>query len=499
VIPGAHSTVALIGFMGAGKTTLGRALAIRLGVPFADADDEIARIAGKPIAAIFADSGEAAFRELEARVACDLLAGEGVVALGGGAVAALAVRAALRRESFTILLDVSPDAAWRRARATGHERPLANDPERFAGLHEERRAVYHATADALVDADDVDGEELLLVPLARYGALAELPRLVAGRRAALVADEHVLDVVGAPLADAAVVPVPAGEAAKTPEIARRVWEALAGAGHERGDVVVGFGGGAATDLAGFAAATYLRGVPWIAAPTTLLGMVDAAVGGKTAVDLPAGKNLVGAFHAPEWIVADPAALETLPDHEWRNGFAEVVKTALLAGGRLWEMTTAWPPGRGTADARLELIRRSAAYKARVVARDPTERSLRAALNLGHTIGHAVEAAAAFRGLAHGEAVAVGLLPALWLSARLAGLDPAVEDEARILLARHGLPTAAPGLDAGAVHAALAHDKKRRGGRVRFTLLEAVGRPSVGHEIPDELVAEAVARAIAGSR
>jgi shikimate kinase/3-dehydroquinate synthase len=225
-------------------------------------------------------------------------------------------------------------------------------------------------------------------------------------------------------------------------------------------------------------------------------MVDAAIGGKTGIDLPAAKNYVGAFHQAEWVVADPAALDSLPLREWACGFAEVIKTGLLSGGRLWEMVRTWEPGRGTLERRLELIRRCAAHKARVVSSDPEERGLRAVLNLGHSIGHAVEAAAGYQGIAHGEAVAVGLLPALWLSTLLCGLDPSVEGEVRELLTRHGLPTSHT-VDPAAVRAALGRDKKARGGRVRFVLLEAVGRPVFGVDVPDELIDGAIARAVAG--
>jgi len=232
-------------------------------------------------------------------------------------------------------------------------------------------------------------------------------------------------------------------------------------------------------------------------PTSLVGMVDAAVGGKTGVDLPAAKNAVGAFHQPEWVVSDPAVLETLPVREWACGFAEVIKTALLSGGRLWELVCGWQPGRGAREERLELIRRCAAHKTRVVAADPHEHGIRATLNLGHTIGHAIEAATGYAAYPHGEAVAIGLLPALWLSGRLAGLDPEVEQQTRELLERHGLPTAARGVGVEAVLEAMRRDKKTRAGRARFSLLEAVGRPVWGVDPGDDLVAEAVARAVGG--
>ncbi len=496
MIPGPYRNLALIGFMGAGKTTTAGVLASELGWDAVDADAAIEQAAGKPVPAIFADDGEAAFRELEERVVGELLQRmDTVVSLGGGAVGSPLIRERLRDGTFTVLLDVSPQTAWRRVEAEAGERPLAVDPARFADLYRERQPAYRDAADALVDADEMSGLEPLLVPLCRAGAIEELPRLVHPRRSALVADRAVLRLVGAPVEPLVTVRLPSGEAAKTVAVARQAWTRLAELGLERGDVVVGLGGGAATDLAGFVAATYQRGVPWIAVPTTLLGMVDAAIGGKTGIDLPAAKNYVGAFHPAEWVVADPGVLDTLPLREWTAGFAEVIKTGLLAGGRTWEMVTGWEPGRGTPERRLELIRRCAAFKARVVAEDPQEQGRRAILNLGHSIGHAIEAAAGYTGISHGEAVAVGLLPALWLSTQLCGLDPAVEDEVRELLVHHELPTSWSGVDRAEVRAALSRDKKARSGRVRFVLLEAVGSPVHGVDVPDDLIESAIARAV----
>jgi len=497
VIPGPYRNLALIGFMGSGKTTAAAALAERLGWRAVDADTEIERDAGKPIKAIFADDGEAEFRALEERVVMRLLHETGVVvALGGGAVTSPLIRERLRDGSFTVLLDVSPQTAWRRIEETAGDRPLAAEARGFGELYEARRAVYHATADAFVDAEELHGEEPLLAPLARPSALAELGRLIGARRAALVADRSVLRLVGAPCEPLVTVRLPVGEAAKTVAVARQAWTRLSEFGVERGDVVVGLGGGAATDVAGFIAATYLRGIPWIAVPTSLVGMVDAGIGGKTGIDLASGKNAVGAFHQPEWVVSDPSVLETLPVREWSCGFAEVIKTALLAGGRLWEMVRVWQPGRGTPEERLELIRRCAAYKVRVVAADPTEQGRRAVLNLGHSIGHAIEVATGYKAFAHGEAVGIGLLSALWLSSQTQGLDPAVEEEVRDLLRLHGLPVAARNVSPAAIVDAMSRDKKARSGRVRFALLEDVGRPVWGIDPGDDLVEKAVARAVA---
>jgi len=498
MIPGPYRNIALIGFMGSGKSTLAGQLAERLGWDVADSDAEVEREAGKPIPRIFLEDGEAAFRELEERAVARLSERmDVVIALGGGAITSPVTRERLRDGSFTVLLDVSVQTAWRRIEADADDRPLAVEARGFADLYEQRRPLYHAAADALVDAEQLEGGEPLLVPLSRPAALAELPRLVGARRAALIADRSVLRLVGAPVEPLVTVRLPVGEAAKTVAVARQAWTRLADLGLERGDVVVGLGGGAATDAAGFVAATYQRGVPWIAAPTSLVGMVDAAIGGKTGIDLPGAKNYVGAFHPAEWVVADPGLLETLPVREWACGFAEVIKTGLLAGGRLWEMVQAWEPGRGSTEQRLELIRRCAAYKAHVVATDPREQGMRAVLNLGHSIGHAIEAAVGFTGIAHGEAVAVGLLPALWLSGKVAGLDPSLEADVRALLRLHELPTGFAGVDAAAVREALRRDKKSVEGRVRFVLLEAVGKPVWGVDIDDELIDLAIGRALAG--
>ena len=210
-----------------------------------------------------------------------------------------------------------------------------------------------------------------------------------------------------------------GEEAKSPAVLERLWRALAEHELERGDVIVCAGGGSITDVGGFAAATFRRGVPWLAVPSTLVGQVDAAIGGKTAINV-AAKNDVGAFWQPAAVLCDPSLLETLPAREWAGGMAEVVKTALLAGGRLWELVEGWEPGPGERAARTELVQRCVGVKTLVVAADPEDRGRRAILNLGHTIGHGIEAVAGYGGLSHGECVSIGLVAALRLSESLAG-------------------------------------------------------------------------------
>ena len=499
MIPGPYRNIALIGFMGSGKSTLAGQLAERLGWDVADSDAEVEREAGKPIPRIFLEDGEAAFRELEERAVARLSERmDAVIALGGGAITSPVTRERLRDGSFTVLLDVSVQTAWRRIEAEADDRPLAVEARGFAELYEQRRPLYHAAADALVDAEQLEGGEPLLVPLSRPAALAELPRLVGARRAALIADRAVLRLVGAPVEPLVTVRLPVGEAAKTVAVARQAWTRLADLGLERGDVVVGLGGGAATDAAGFVAATYQRGVPWIAAPTSLVGMVDAAIGGKTGIDLPGAKNYVGAFHPAEWVVTDPGLLETLPVREWACGFAEVIKTGLLAGGRLWEMVQAWEPGRGSTEQRLELIRRCAAYKAHVVA----DRSARAGharraqpgpldrprdRGGGRVHRHRPRRGGGRRAAAGAVAVGEGCRPR----------PRAWRATCESCCGCTSCPPASRGVDAAAVREALRRDKKSVEGRVRFVLLEQVGKPVWGVDVDDELIDLAIGRALAG--
>ncbi len=486
--------IALVGFMGAGKSTIGRLLAEARSLPFRDADAEVERRAGRPVADLFAERGEAAFRELEAAVVAELLAsGPAVVALGGGAVRP-PTTGVLERDALVVWLDVDADTAWARVRADGEHRPLARDEAAFRGLHAERRTTYAEAAHVYVDAGprpDVVAAAIGLAPIVRSGAPAMLAELVGDRRAVTVADAAIAARIATPWP---TIEVAGGEAVKTVASLERIWQGLAGVGLERRDVVVAAGGGATTDVGGFAAATFRRGLSWIAVPTTLVGQVDAAIGGKTGIDV-AAKNDVGAFHLPEAVLADPGFLATLPPREWAAGFAEAVKTGLLAGGPLHDLCLGWGPGSGTPAARLELVRRCAAFKSAVVAEDPQEQGLRAVLNLGHTIGHGVEAAAGFGGLLHGEAVAVGLSAALWLSERVCGLDPDVAPAVEASMRRSGLPLRAPGLRAADVLAAMRADKKQTAGRPRFVLLEAAGRPVRGIDPGDDLIAAAVERAV----
>jgi shikimate kinase/3-dehydroquinate synthase len=487
----------LVGFMGAGKTTVGTRLAGLRGTAFVDVDRELERRTSRSIPDLFAD-GEEAFRELEERTIAELVeaGGAGVIALGGGALGRHGTRRLLAERARVLFLDAPLDVLWARVEADGGAgtRPLAVSRHRFEDLHLQRRTLYMTAADAVVDAaapPDVAALAARDAGTVRAGALGRVAELADGRRCLTVVDAPVADRV--PDLGPRVV-LPGGEQVKTTATVEALWRALAEHELERRDLVCAVGGGAVTDVAGFAAATFRRGLDWVSCPTTLVGQVDAGIGGKTGIDV-AAKNDVGSFHPPVAVLSDPALLGTLPDREWAAGFAEVLKTALLAGDPLWALVRDWPNGRGADENHPELVRRAAALKERVVAADPREAGERAILNLGHTIGHGVEHAAG-GALRHGEAIAVGLAAALDLSVEHAGLDPAVREQALKVLARQGLAASAPGLAPDAVLAAMRADKKRVRGAHRFVLLEAPGRAIWGVELDEAAVERAVARAVA---
>ena len=493
--------VVLIGFMGSGKSTASRSAAAALKTEPVDVDDALERAFGKPIERVFAEEGEAAFRGREEELTLELLArpDAGVVSLGGGAIGSDRVRRALREgERLVVWMDVDVELAWNRSHGAG--RPLASERGRFERLYAEREPLYAELADVIVPAerstalpavleacaDLPQGARLLWAASASgeypayigAGLVGFWPQSVEGRRF-LITDQHVAAVYGDvswPCAGRLVVPP--GEGSKTIAQAEVVWRALAHAGITRGDVVVAFGGGVVGDLAGFCAATYQRGVRYVQVPTTLLAQVDSAYGGKTGVDLPEGKNYVGAYHQPAAVIADPDVLRTLPQAERAAGYVEVVKTALLAGGELWERLRA-----GADPAAPAIVAACVRTKLRIVARDERDAGCRQVLNLGHTVAHAVETATGYRRYRHGEAVGLGLLAALRLSGQ-----PELRAEVQALLEAQGLPTRLDGADPDAVVAATAADKKRvDSGPVPFVLLDRPGEPRAGCRVKlDEL-------------
>ena len=554
-MPAQTLNVVLIGFMGTGKSAVGRRIASRLGRSFIDTDALIEARAGRTIAQIFSEDGEAQFRRLESAAVAEAGGADGaVIATGGGVPLRADNMRALRRRGIIVSLTASPQTILARV-GGGAERPLlgAAPASAVERLLAERDAAYR-DADLVVDTSDASSEEVadrILAFLAsrssatsaadpKTGARppappagdrvvrvdlggrgydirigqALLPRLpgllraagVEGRLALLT--HPALDArYGRALAenlraagcDVVTVTVPPSESSKSLRAASKVYDALVDARLDRASTLLALGGGVAGDLAGFVAATFLRGIRWVALPTTLLAQVDAAIGGKTAVDHPRAKNLIGAVHQPALVVEDIDTLASLPRRQLRSGMAEVIKTAVIGAPDLFEFlegglrrVLARRP-----DALAHTIERCAAYKARVVAADERESGERIVLNYGHTIGHGIEAAARYRALTHGEAVAVGMTLEARLAVRLGVCDAGLLERQTALLERAGLPVGLAGLgaatpDPAAVLAAMAHDKKARTGRLRFVLPASIGRTVVRDDVPPTLLEEVLA-------
>jgi shikimate kinase/3-dehydroquinate synthase len=490
-----------IGFMGAGKTSAARAAAGLLDARATDADHEIERHLGGSIADHFAAHGEASFRQVEEDIVAGLLERPPtpVLSLGGGAVLSPRVRELLQRHTV-VLLDVDVETAWRRC--GNKRRPLARDRGAFEALHAQRQPLYESIADAvLIDSsrDAVrqavpalrslpEGVRLLWAVSASgsypvyvgEGLLGSRFWPVPGRRFVITDDavsahHRVSDAT-------AELRIPIGEEHKSLATVERLLRGLAAAGMDHDDHVVALGGGVVGDIAGFCAAVYQRGVRVVQVPTTLVAQVDSAYGGKTGVDLPEGKNYAGAYHQPSAVVVDPATMATLPQPELAAGWAEVIKTALIAGGSLWERV------RAGAVLDRDLVLACARTKLAVVASDERDTGRRQTLNLGHTVGHAIETATAYRRYRHGEAVGLGMLAALTLSGQ-AELRAEVAD----LLAARGLPVLLDSaVEVEAVLTAAQRDKKRRGGRVGFVLVEAPGDVRPGRPVPEGELRAAVA-------
>jgi shikimate kinase / 3-dehydroquinate synthase len=454
----------LIGFMGAGKSTLARRLG---GV---DTDD----LLGEPAETLFGRIGEEAFRAREEEAVLEALGSDAeVIALGGGATGSERVRAALADHTVA-WLEVGLETAW--DRAAGGGRPLARDRDVFAARFAERQAVYEQLAQIVVlpgaELDRADTGRMILSPVHPV-VFGDMPTSEPG-------DFQLSDENVGPLHAPGAFAIPAGEEHKTLATAETVWREMARAGITRSGRVVATGGGVVGDLAGFCAATYQRGIPVVQVPTTLVAQVDSAYGGKTGVDLPEAKNYVGAYHQPEAVFVHPAMLETLPAEERAAGFAEVLKTALIAGGSLWERVRA-----GAVDDERTVFQ-CALTKLRIVGRDERDAGPRQVLNLGHTVAHAIETVTGYGRYRHGEAVALGLLAAL----RLSGQD-ALRVEVAGLLEERGLPTALEGAAPEAVVEATRRDKKRTGAATPFVLVEGPGHVTPGHAVAESEVLAAV--------
>ncbi len=517
----AHRGLVFIGFMAAGKTRAAQAVAERLDLGVIDTDELLENELGEPIAAFFEREGEVEFRRREERLVVsvlDALAGQvggpsSVVALGGGSIESEAVRRGLG-EHLPVWCDVDEEIAWERA--SGSDRPLAANRQEFFDRFADRRPIYESLARVILPSAARDAAESAAPWLAAMqgtpgvrmiwaesesgsypaavgeGAIGllddareALPEALPARTFC-VADDEALRHQRARLPRAeATIGVQGAETSKTIAEAERILGELSSAGANRDDCVLAFGGGVVGDLAGFCAATYQRGIALVQAPTTLVAQVDSAYGGKTGVDLPDAKNYVGAYHMPIAVLADPATLATLPREELAAGFVEVVKTALIAGDELWSRV------RGIRDldpaGLTDVIFDCARTKVEVVASDERDSGRRMVLNLGHTVGHAIEAVTGYRRYRHGEAVGLGLLAAL----RLSGAD-GLRNEVEGLLASHGLPISLdPSVSAGDVLDAMQRDKKQSREGLGFVLLSEPGQPRWGQQVEPDRVRAAV--------
>lgn len=539
VAPRCSALIFLVGLSGSGKTTVGHLLADQLGLPFLDTDAEIERRTGCAVPQIFESAGEPAFRALEREVvaaACSLNAG--VVATGGGAPLDGQSRQAMRDAGVVLWLDAPDDELAARLASGGDaDRPLLSGGvgASLARLREQRQAAY-SQAGAKISASGTPNEivQRILAALDRdriqllgtssepitpvwvrtptrtypvyvgSGVSGQAAALMRGQdlegRLRIIADQRVAEIHGGRLRDAlADLPqtwyeVPAGEQHKTLRQAEQLYDALLADGPERGDILIALGGGVVGDLAGFVAATLLRGVRYIQIPTTVLSQVDSSVGGKVGVDHPRGKNLIGAFHHPSLVIADVDLLRTLPAREVAAGWAEVVKIAVVQDAALFEQLERSVQALGNLElaATTGAIRRAVELKAHLVEADERDvTGSRAALNYGHTLGHALEAATSYATLLHGEAVAVGMAGAAHI-AHAMGLHPkdAVVRQSQ-LLQRLGLPQRYEGLSRTRLEAALGLDKKRVGGQAMWVLPAGLGSVRMRSDVPQRILQDAL--------
>lgn len=544
----AKSNIYVTGFSGTGKTTVSMELARLLNRPYVDLDDEITNAAGKAIQEIFADEGEARFREIESQALRNIsLAGDQVVSTGGGIVTDSDNRSIMDSTGFVVCLEASPETIYSRLEAQrpdepGVARPMldSEDPlERIRSLKSQRQ-VHYTTAHCTVDTDGLtpvqvaekivvawnmrnsqpnankDAQDSDLASFVRtsqgdypiwvgWGILDELgeriQRTLSPGTAYIISDEHVsrharraqlaMEAVGIPTH---IFMMPPGEQHKTLETVQHVYAWLADRKAERGHLIVAVGGGVVGDLAGLVAATYLRGMPFAQVPTSLLAMMDAAIGGKVAVDLPQGKNLVGAFYQPKFVLSDVSTLQTLPKRELTSGWAEAIKHGLILDPELLdsferdrEDILSLQP-----DVATDIIRRSVAIKANIVSQDERETlGIRILLNYGHTLGHAIEAASGYGNFLHGEAVSIGMMGSAYIGNAMGMMSDDEVERQRAVLESYGLPLTCGEINIEAINNAMLSDKKTAGRAIRWVLLDGIGNATTRNDIPAEKVQEII--------
>jgi shikimate kinase/3-dehydroquinate synthase len=532
----------LTGFMGTGKTAVGREVARRIGRQFVDMDAEIEARAGKPIPRIFAEDGEGAFRQMEAALCKELSEGllerplgfrktprvSGlVIATGGGALVDPANRARMMDSGTVICLTCDADEILRRVNGSGDaDRPLLDvaDPRaEIERLLAAREAAYRAIAwridTTALTVDQVAARVIeiagaITLPvrhpggeypihvgagtLAYVGDTLRTAGAPEGTPVAVVSNPVVAPLYGTSVTDALrsaglqpfACSIPDGERHKTLATVEALYDQFLTGGLDRSGTVLALGGGVTGDVAGFAAATFMRGVRFAQVPTTLLAMVDASVGAKTGVDLPQGKNLAGAFKQPALVVVDPSTLATLPAEETRSGMAEVIKHGIIGDPALFAELEAAAPQTPISNLQPSIstsqLARALRVKIDVVELDPFEGGRRAVLNLGHTVGHALERLSSFT-LRHGEAVAIGTVAAARIAVEVRRAAPALADRVTGMLTAWGLPVRCPDFKTGAIWEAMAHDKKRRGRHLRWVLPQAIGQVEIVEDVPRDVV------------
>ncbi len=518
-IPLAADTLFLYGPPATGKSTCAQNLAMALKKPSLDLDTLIERHLGVSIPAYVEAHGREAFRDVETAVLKDLCEARphAIVALGGGALLREENRKLVEACGPVVCINTPIDILTRRVVRKAGSRPWSQNADQLRALLEERQAHYASFPLRLELEREIPPQEVwpkVLALFGRYivGGMGEPYRVTIAAHAIdilkevitaliprpkhllIVGDSNTMPLYGEAVRQALQFPqcptftIPAGEEHKTIETVTSIWQAMCEAKLERNDLVIALGGGVTGDLTGFAAATWLRGMRWLNLPTTLLSMVDAGIGGKTGADLPAGKNLIGAFHPPCAVIADTAMLASLPEREMRCGLAETYKHAVIGDPGLAQLLASYVHHAHDIDYLTQLVNRSAAVKIRTIQEDPFERTgKRAALNLGHTIGHAVETVSGFT-LAHGEAVAIGTVAAARIAEKMGiaeqGLTARIQKDLETL----GLPTEIPeALDREAIRKALSHDKKKSNDTVLFALPITLGTVRTGCIVPEEIL------------
>ena len=506
-----------------GKTTTGALLAAALDLPFIDLDHEIEKRTSHLIPQIFQDEGEEGFRQHESEVLAKVVQlGPAVIALGGGTLLAADNRRMVEKHGQVVCISTPEEILLERIQHGSNFRPLLSElqvsdsPASHSAMRMlallEQRAGHYSSFPTLVSTGKRAPDELVELAqiklgrfhvrgmgmpyeiLIRSGLRDQTGAILAAQGlhgpVALLADENVARLYASSLQEslkkagfqAVDIRFPAGDQAKTIETATRVWQGMLENGIERRSTLAALGGGVTTDLGGYAAAAYMRGIPWVALPTSLLGMVDASIGGKTGLDLLNGKNIVGAFHPPRAVLIDPDFLGSLPQAEFNNGMAEVIKAAIIGDEELFSLCSHGP--EAVMGALHEVIARAIAVKTKVIQADPFEEGLRAVLNLGHTLGHAIEAASGYK-VRHGEAIASGIVAAARLAHQRGIVEPALVEQIIETLTRFLLPVnLLVSIPAQNILETMRKDKKRTAGSHHFVLPQRIGAVTFGVEIDE---------------